>query len=143
MSTPHKFRTNAEIFGRSRTASVQGVRPSVRFAHLPHMKTIISPTAPGAAPGTAAATGPARPVETEPADHLGMGGAFEPALSLKELAAQLHVSVQTLYDLRSQGRGPTGFRVGRHLRFRQSEIEAWLLRMEDEDLERHPNGSRR
>ncbi len=37
----------------------------------------------------------------------------EPASSIKELAAQLCVPVQTLYDLRSQGRGPTGFGVGR------------------------------
>ena len=72
-----------------------------------------------------------------------IAGAFEPALSLKELALQLHVSIQTLYALRSQGRGPTGFRVGRHLRFRQSEIEAWLARMEAEDLDRHPHRSRR
>ncbi|MEZ5193969.1 MAG: helix-turn-helix domain-containing protein [Nocardioides sp.] len=62
------------------------------------------------------------------------GTLFEPALSLSELAEQLHVSVQTLYDLRSQGRGPTGFRVGRHLRFRRSEIQAWLQRLEAEDL---------
>jgi excisionase family DNA binding protein len=59
------------------------------------------------------------------------------------LALQLHVSVQTLYDLRSQGRGPTGFRVGRHLRFRQSEVQVWLERMEAEDVERHHQGTRR
>lgn len=39
-------------------------------------------------------------------------------LSLSELCAQLQVSAQTIYDLRSQGRGPRGFRVGRELRFR-------------------------
>ncbi len=64
--------------------------------------------------------------------------ALEPALTLSELAARLSVSVQTIYDLRSQGRGPRGFRVGRQLRFRVSEIEAWLARMEDADAERHP-----
>ncbi|MFT4264081.1 MAG: helix-turn-helix domain-containing protein [Nocardioides sp.] len=63
--------------------------------------------------------------------------AFDSALSLKELAALLHVSVQTLYDLRSQGRGPVGFRVGRHLRFRRAEVTAWLERLESEDAERH------
>jgi excisionase family DNA binding protein len=70
-------------------------------------------------------------------------GVFELALSVQELAAQLHVSAQTIYDLRSQGRGPTGFRVGRHLRFRTSEIEAWLSRLEGEDCERHPSGEAR
>lgn len=59
-------------------------------------------------------------------------------LTLSQLAAQLGVTVQTLYDLRSQGRGPRGFRVGRELRFRVSEVDAWLARMEADDAERHP-----
>ena len=46
--------------------------------------------------------------------------------------------MQTLYDLRSQGRGPRGFRVGRELRFRVGEVEAWLCRLEEADAERHP-----
>lgn len=62
---------------------------------------------------------------------------FEAVLSLSELAAGLRVSVQTIYDLRSQGRGPRGFRVGRELRFRASEIDAWLARMEEADAARH------
>lgn len=49
---------------------------------------------------------------------------LEPVLTLSELAGRLCVSVQTIYDLRSQGRGPRGFRVGRQLRFRVSEIDA-------------------
>ena len=70
--------------------------------------------------------------------------AIEPVLSLSELAARLRVSVQTLYDLRSQGRGPRGFRVGRELRFRVSEVDAWLTRMEEADAERHrPRGAHR
>jgi predicted DNA-binding transcriptional regulator AlpA len=50
-------------------------------------------------------------------------------LSLSELCVQLQVSAQTIYDLRSQVRGPRGFRVGRQLPFRVSEIESWLTRM--------------
>jgi len=64
--------------------------------------------------------------------------ATEPAMTLSELAAYLSVNPQALYDLRSQGRGPRGFRVGRQLRFRMSEIEAWLARMEAADGQRHP-----
>jgi excisionase family DNA binding protein len=64
----------------------------------------------------------------------------EQVLSLSELCAHLHVSAQTIYDLRSQGRGPRGFRVGRELRFRISEIEAWLERMEHLDDQRHSIG---
>ena len=63
-------------------------------------------------------------------------------LSLSELCSQLQVSVQTIYDLRSQGRGPRGFRVGRELRFRVSEIDAWLTRLESEDDRRHQLRSR-
>jgi excisionase family DNA binding protein len=61
-----------------------------------------------------------------------------PVLTLSQLAAQLGVTVQTLYDLRSQGRGPRGFRVGRELRFRVGEVDAWLAEMEADDAERHP-----
>jgi len=61
---------------------------------------------------------------------------------MSQLARQLGVSVQTLYDLRGQGRGPVGFRVGRELRFRVSEVEAWLLRLEKADAERHPEDRR-
>ena len=67
-------------------------------------------------------------------------GAVEPALTLSQLAAHLSVSVQTLYDLRSKGRGPRGFRIGRELRFRRSEVEAWLARLEAADGARHPSG---
>ncbi len=67
---------------------------------------------------------------------------IEQCLSLTELCAHLQVSVQTIYDLRSQGRGPRGFRVGRELRFRISEIEARMARMEQDDDQRHAIGSR-
>ena len=65
---------------------------------------------------------------------------IEQVLSLTELCAHLHVSAQTIYDLRSQGRGPRGFRVGRELRFRVSEVEACLARMEQDDGHRHVSG---
>ena len=69
--------------------------------------------------------------------------ALEPVVTITELATQLSVSTQALYDLRSKGRGPTGFRVGRQLRFRQSEIDAWLARLEGEDHHRqHPGDAR-
>lgn len=62
----------------------------------------------------------------------------ELVITLSELAERLHVSAQTLYDLRSHGRGPRGFRVGRELRFRTSEIDAWFARLEADDEARHP-----
>ena len=72
-------------------------------------------------------------VSTPDAGH----GSF---VSLAELAAQLKVSSQTIYDLRSKGRGPRGFRVGTQLRFRESEIDAWVQRMELADERRHDRG---
>ena len=71
------------------------------------------------------------------ADATDAHGALEPILTLSQLAATLSVSVQALYDLRSKGRGPRGFRVGRELRFRRSEVDAWLARLEAADGDRH------
>lgn len=68
--------------------------------------------------------------------------ALGPVLTLSQLATQLGVSTQTLYDLRSQGRGPRGFRVGRELRFRVGEVDEWLAQMEADDAERHPRRAR-
>lgn len=69
--------------------------------------------------------------------------AIEQILSMSELAARLRVSVQTLYDLRSQGRELRGSRVGRELRFRLGEVDSWLGRMEEAVAERHrPRGAR-
>jgi excisionase family DNA binding protein len=101
------------------TKSIERLSPSVRLgrsrpgaeglAHLVCMKTTTHP-------------------------ETGLGA----VLTLSQLATQLGVTVQTLYDLRSQGRGPRGFRVGRELRFRVSEVEAWLAQLETDDAERHP-----
>ncbi len=67
---------------------------------------------------------------------------IERVLSRSELCQHLRVSAQTIYDLRCPGRGPRGFRVGRELRFRVTEIEAWLGRMESDDAQRHCGGGR-
>jgi excisionase family DNA binding protein len=83
-------------------------------------------------------------LSTPTADHHDdnvIHGAFEASYSVKDLADELHVSVQTIYDLRTQGRGPVGFRVGRCLRFRRSEIDAWLARLEEEDAQRQGGGA--
>lgn len=71
--------------------------------------------------------------------HVEEPAALGPVVTISELAAHLQVSVQTLYDLRCQGRGPHGFRVGRELRFRLAEVEEWLNRLEAADARRHPD----
>jgi len=67
---------------------------------------------------------------------------FESILTLSELAARLGVTAQTIYDLRSQGRGPRGFRIGRQLKFRASEVDAWLRRLEEADARPTGGGER-
>ena len=58
---------------------------------------------------------------------------LEPVLTTSELAAHLGVPVQTIHDLRHAHRGPRGFRVGRELRYRLSEVRAWVEAMEAHD----------
>lgn len=50
----------------------------------------------------------------------------ERLLSVAEVASYLGVPVKTLYQWRHKGVGPRAMRVGRHLRYRRSELERWL-----------------
>lgn len=50
----------------------------------------------------------------------------EPLLTPSQLAAYLGVPLATVYQWRSVGTGPQGFRVGRHTRYRREDIEAWI-----------------
>ncbi|TFC28106.1 DNA-binding protein [Cryobacterium sp. TMT2-18-3] len=54
---------------------------------------------------------------------LGLG--LEPVLTTSELAEYLGVHVQAIYDLRTDGRGPSGIRVGREIRYRVSDVLRW------------------
>jgi excisionase family DNA binding protein len=47
-------------------------------------------------------------------------------ITIQELAEYLGVPVATVYQWRYRKEGPTGFRVGRHVRYRWSEVEAWI-----------------
>lgn len=47
-------------------------------------------------------------------------------MTLQEAAAYLKVPVATLYAWRTQGTGPRGARVGRYVRYRRSDVDAWL-----------------
>ena len=46
--------------------------------------------------------------------------------SPQELADYLEVPVKTIYSWRHRNKGPRGFRVGKHLRFRWHDVETWL-----------------
>lgn len=47
-------------------------------------------------------------------------------MTIGELAEYLQVPRETIYRWRKYGSGPRGFRMGRHIRFRRSEVEAWV-----------------
>lgn len=44
----------------------------------------------------------------------------------KETADYLRVPLATLARWAYEGKGPTFYRVGRHTRYRRSDVEAWL-----------------
>ena len=49
-------------------------------------------------------------------------------ITVQELSDYLGVPVATLYQWRYRREGPDGFRVGRHIRYRWSEVDAWIER---------------
>lgn len=50
----------------------------------------------------------------------------ERLMSVVELSEMLGIPVETLYGWRHRGEGPAGYRVGRHIRYRRTTVEAWL-----------------
>jgi excisionase family DNA binding protein len=53
-------------------------------------------------------------------------------LTAQEVAAFLGVPMQTLYQWRVRGGAPRAVKVGRHLRFRREDVDAWVERHSDE-----------
>ncbi len=47
-------------------------------------------------------------------------------LTVKDLADYLGVPVATIYAWRYHREGPPGFRVGRHVRYRWTDVEQWI-----------------
>ena len=63
-----------------------------------------------------------------PAPPMGAGGdpVFDPLLTIDQLAQWLGKPKGTLYQWRSRSMGPRGIKVGNDLRYRRSEVEAYL-----------------
>jgi excisionase family DNA binding protein len=53
-------------------------------------------------------------------------------LSIQELADLFGIPIRTIYNWRNRGTGPRGYRIGRHVRYRRSDVEAWLEDQADE-----------
>jgi excisionase family DNA binding protein len=56
---------------------------------------------------------------------------LEPFLDIRQLADYLGVPVSTVYDWRTNGRGPTAHRFGKHLKFAVSDVRAWVEQQRD------------
>jgi excisionase family DNA binding protein len=52
-------------------------------------------------------------------------------LTARELARYLDVPVSTLYWWRHREEDPPGFRVGKHLRYRQRDVDEWVRQQLD------------
>jgi excisionase family DNA binding protein len=63
-----------------------------------------------------------------PQRHADDGGEPRALATPTEVADYLRVPLRTLYRWRYAGEGPPGYRVGRHLRFRWTDVEEWLGR---------------
>lgn len=50
----------------------------------------------------------------------------EQFLSPEGLADYLGLPVGTIYQWRHKGTGPRGIKVGKHVRYRRSDVERWL-----------------
>lgn len=53
-------------------------------------------------------------------------GVVEPLLSTDEVSPVLVILVDTLDNRRWMGSGPPFLRIGRHVRYRRSDLEAWI-----------------
>jgi excisionase family DNA binding protein len=63
----------------------------------------------------------------------------DPLLSPKELAAALGIAEQTIYNRHSGGGDlPPCLKLGRLLRFRREDVEAWLMRKLSSNAARQP-----
>jgi len=47
-------------------------------------------------------------------------------ISPKELASELQVPISTVYRWNSERTGPTPYRIGKHIRFRRDDVDAWI-----------------
>jgi len=54
-----------------------------------------------------------------------------PLITPEDLATELGVPRATISQWRWKGGGPRGVRVGKHLRFRREDVDAWIEQQAD------------
>lgn len=57
-------------------------------------------------------------------------------LTIGELAEYLKVPEETVRSWRHRDTGPRGVRLGKHVRYRRSDVDAWIA---ERSLAQHPN----
>jgi predicted DNA-binding transcriptional regulator AlpA len=107
-----------------RPSSKPGTPPAARIRHGSrrlHRRT----TPPASDPQHTKAPAPPALATAPP---IGAGGdpVFDPLLTIDQLAHWLGKPKGTLYQWRSRSMGPRGIKVGNDLRYRRSEVEAYL-----------------
>jgi len=50
----------------------------------------------------------------------------DPLVPVEDLAAEVKVAVQTVYNWHASGKAPRAHKIGRRLFFRRSDINTWI-----------------
>ncbi len=58
----------------------------------------------------------------------------DPLWGVTELSDYVGVPKQTIYSWHTRGRGPRAIRVGKYLRYRRSDVDAWLEQNADDEI---------
>jgi excisionase family DNA binding protein len=58
----------------------------------------------------------------------------ERLMTLADVSEMLGIPINTLYRWRVRGECPTGYRVGRDVRYRRSAVDAWLETHTDQPM---------
>ena len=53
---------------------------------------------------------------------------LEPLMSIDTLSQIIGVPIKTIKDWRLHGEGPAAYKIGNHLRYAPSDVQAWLQR---------------
>lgn len=72
--------------------------------------------------------------EQQPSPH-----GLESLLNINELADYLGVPVSTVYDWRTNGKGPRAYRFGKRIMFGVSDVRAWMDTMREPHVQ--PSGA--
>jgi excisionase family DNA binding protein len=49
-------------------------------------------------------------------------------MTVQDVAGYLGVPVATVYQWNSRGQGPQRYRLGKHVRYRRADVDAWVDR---------------